>query len=725
MAENIRIGQPVNAAETWAFEFLKKNLPSEYLLITNVEIPTPTGVLKEVDALVFGKHAIYIIDVKGYHGRLSVDANSWFLDNMRVDNALAKVNGVARVYAGQIKSSIMKSEHAPWCQGMVFVTGREGTDIEISKSQENFSIFGPQDIIKSLTDPAYCTTEYPYEITAYQRKKAIEVLGNIGKIPNSRIGNSGFQKVKKLGTDGTISIWSANHEQGELLTEWILREVDTTATDTALDIERLVDQAARLEQLSGVLGVPVSAPLVNEKGFLSLPIKRPQGCSLSSFLKTKPNEIAVAKTLRFALNSIEQINSRGLSLATCEQSNILISEDCEVTFYADFIQHSSETTADTFKRLFADLATYLSISEVGKWFSDVNLRDIEAVKFHLTKAISGISSSDKTDQRIDEPFSGRVRLNVLKSTDQESELWSATHLTGRFDCEVEKFYEAEVLWSNAQARITALMQAFHPNLQRIFDIDFVNQSDCFAVCKSSYDGLPFEVAYKEATNEFRVSWFRQILRALNYLHNNELYHGRFTIDAVAVDQETVQLCNASLLVDTTLDVQDAYLNDLKRFWYCILSLQFACAEDEVQQHLKFSDLNGILSKEAVEAVSAFLERPYDFDLTMDYLKLFMLEPAEAISELDETFIKKWSISSGYMTFLVLDLLNDLRPKSRNQIVLNALRSRKIPGNKTNKSSMSSAVSRLKSNGIAEDHGKKIRLTNRFVEDWQKDTRNNQ
>ena len=55
MAKHIKIGQPVNAAESWAFKFLEEKLPPEYLLITNVEIPTPTGVLKEVDALVFGK----------------------------------------------------------------------------------------------------------------------------------------------------------------------------------------------------------------------------------------------------------------------------------------------------------------------------------------------------------------------------------------------------------------------------------------------------------------------------------------------------------------------------------------------------------------------------------------------------------------------------------------------------------------------------------------------
>ena len=107
MAKHIKIGQPVNAAETWAFEFLEDKLPHEYLLITNVEIPTPTGVLKEVDALVFGKYAIYLIDVKGYTGRLSVDANSWLLDGRRVDNALSKANGISRVYAGRIFPGFM------------------------------------------------------------------------------------------------------------------------------------------------------------------------------------------------------------------------------------------------------------------------------------------------------------------------------------------------------------------------------------------------------------------------------------------------------------------------------------------------------------------------------------------------------------------------------------------------------------------------------------------
>ena len=45
-------------------------------------------------------------------------------------------------------------------------------------------------------------------------------------------------------------------------------------------------------------------------------------------------------------------------------------------------------------------------------------------------------------------------------------------------------------------------------------------------------------------------------------------------------------------------------------------------------------------------------------VSIDYLKLFKLESAEPITKLDDMLIQRWSISSGYMTFLVLDLLVD-------------------------------------------------------------------
>ena len=150
MAKRIKVGDSVNVAEAWAFEFLEANLPTEYLLIKNVEVPTPNGPLEEVDAIVFGKYAIYLVDVKGYSGTLNVDVNSWILDGKPVANVLSAANGVASIYAGGTKANLHRAERAPWCQGMVSETGHEGSEITLNKAQHNLSVFDAGCIIQGL-----------------------------------------------------------------------------------------------------------------------------------------------------------------------------------------------------------------------------------------------------------------------------------------------------------------------------------------------------------------------------------------------------------------------------------------------------------------------------------------------------------------------------------------------------------------------------------------------
>ena len=89
-------------------------------------------------------------------------------------------------------------------------------------------------------------------------------------------------------------------------------------------------------------------------------------------------------------------------------------------------------------------------------------------------------------------------------------------------------------------------------------------------------------------------------------------------------------------------------------------------------------------------------------MSFDYLKGFGLDYVERITEIPVI----WQMSGRlveYMTFIILDLLNDQRPKVETKLsYLPTVRH--ISGNKTNKSSMSATVSRLKSAGVAEDHG---------------------
>ena len=95
-------------------------------------------------------YAIYLVDVKGYSGHLSTDQILGYLmeDELII---LAKANSHARVYV-TIRATLLKEEHAPWCQGVAFVTGNEGSGITLQKSQENLSIFDPSSIIEGLVN---------------------------------------------------------------------------------------------------------------------------------------------------------------------------------------------------------------------------------------------------------------------------------------------------------------------------------------------------------------------------------------------------------------------------------------------------------------------------------------------------------------------------------------------------------------------------------------------
>lgn len=734
MAKHIKIGQPVNAAESWAFKFLEEKLPPEYLLITNVEIPTPTGVLKEVDALVFGKYAIYLVDVKGYTGELSVDANSWVLDGRRVDNALSKANGISRVYAGRIRATLLREEHAPWCQGMVFVTGHKGSGIEIKKSQESLGIFDANSIVNALTEKEFCTTDYGYTITLSQRRKAVDVLGNIGKIPSNKSNISGFNKIKQTGTDGQIKIWDAVHEQGDLKTEWIVKELDTTSSIASFDIERLKDQAARLEQLSGVLGVPVSAPLMRLDEQVALAIRKPRGLALEEFLNGNPEPKDVAKILRFALTSIEQIYARGLALCNCDVSELLVSDDCEVTFYTSFLQSEIDAPAETVRRLFGKASKVIGDNLISDWFGDESTENLEVLKFQLARLISGAELKSSFEPNEGVILSGKYTLVDRLKTTRSSETWTAKHNNGQFDCIIEIVSEAESRWPHVQSRLSMLMQGFHPSLERIFDVDHIPHSDSYAVSRNCVPGLSLDQSIEGADPSLVQSWLRHCLQALQYLHRQGLHHGRISPQNMICNGSTCTLVGISTFpIGDSTDVvrlkgkysdeyyRDDTIEDIMNIWLSSISAILGCSPETALSQMSSKPVKKIFGIECIAKVEAFFGEPSTLDLGADYSFIFGLKEKDRLNALPEIFSKKWNISVGYMTFVTLDLLNDQRPKSRNQIVLHALRSRRIAGNKINSNSMSATVSRLKSVGVIENYGKKIRLSAEFLDDWSKNS----
>lgn len=78
MAKVIPFGQPENESERLAIVYLREHLPDEnYTLYTNLEIMQGSEPY-EVDIILLTPHCVYVIDVKGVHGKVSIDRDKWY-----------------------------------------------------------------------------------------------------------------------------------------------------------------------------------------------------------------------------------------------------------------------------------------------------------------------------------------------------------------------------------------------------------------------------------------------------------------------------------------------------------------------------------------------------------------------------------------------------------------------------------------------------------------------
>ena len=309
MARMISFGTPVNDAERWAFSLLADELPEDYILLTNVEIPAKSGQAMEVDALVIGEWGVYVVDVKGYIGRLDAGLHAWSLDGREVDNSLAKANYVARVLAGNVKHKIPVGVYAPWCQGMVFVTGRKGEEIELEKQQGSLSIYTPKQIVDALTKEWGLTAPRKHQVTDTQKELVLETIGQVAVVEKRNNQIHDFTKLKCLFIQSGLEVWQAEYNPGEWTAPWLLKVLIPTQFTDSNQSEaheaQLRSEFLRLQSLSGCCGVPYCAPLIQDGEQLVLPIRMPRGVPLNVLQSEQMTTYQLLEILRRSVTGLQ------------------------------------------------------------------------------------------------------------------------------------------------------------------------------------------------------------------------------------------------------------------------------------------------------------------------------------------------------------------------------------------------------------------------------------
>ncbi len=69
-AKFIPIGEPAHASERQALRFLVDGLPDHFTVYGNAWLVEHSGVVSELDAVVVAPHAIFVVEIKGYRGRI-------------------------------------------------------------------------------------------------------------------------------------------------------------------------------------------------------------------------------------------------------------------------------------------------------------------------------------------------------------------------------------------------------------------------------------------------------------------------------------------------------------------------------------------------------------------------------------------------------------------------------------------------------------------------------
>ncbi|GIU24151.1 NERD domain-containing serine/threonine-protein kinase [Shewanella schlegeliana] len=558
MARMISFGTPVNDAERWAFSLLADELPEDYILLTNVEIPTKSGQAMEVDALVIGEWGVYVVDVKGYIGRLDAGLHAWSLDGREVDNSLAKANYVARVLAGNVKHKIPVGVYAPWCQGMVFVTGRKGEEIELEKQQGSLSIYTPKQIVAALTTEWGLTAPKKHQVTETQKELVLETIGQVAIVEQRNNKIQDFTKLKCLFIQSGLEVWQAEYNPGEWTAPWLLKVLIPTQFNDSEQSEaheaQLRREFLRLQSLSGCCGVPYCAPLIQDGEQLVLPIRMPRGVPLNVLESEQKTTYQLLEILRRSVTGLQQIHRRGFTVGGWTSNCIFVSDMGDVEFID--IKDSVSTSEDikAYAEGFLAIAEQTQQPRIYQWYREAvvgSTTDLDALRSDLSALIDhGVCDTvpEKVEITAGAIVDHHFKLEQFIAATESSQFWRATHMQGQYQCGMSIYSKVEANWPMLSNTYRSLAKVYHPHIEKVLAFGQLPQSEKLFIARAWEYGVSID-ELEEIQLGQPLMWFTQLLTGLQYMHQMDIYHGAICPKNIICNPNKAILVNFGIGLD--------------------------------------------------------------------------------------------------------------------------------------------------------------------------------
>jgi serine/threonine protein kinase len=285
-AKFIKIGEPAHDPERQAIRYLVEGLPATYTVYGNPWLVERTGVIYEVDAIVVAPHALFVVEVKSYRGRIEGTDHDWYIPEP-IPSPLKLNRLTAQVLKTQLKRENYLAGQV-WVEGFVFLSATVEVGVKGPASKDR--IHTRKTILPALQDPTLIerlSDRRTLSSTGVADKELLRLLTGAQKGPKP------VRRVREYEITTTLS----RHETyTELLglnqlskAERVLRIYSLPPLAAEEQRARIVERARWEAQVLGRLGrsegiLSADPPFTDEAGIV-LPLEYFKGITLTSWIE--------------------------------------------------------------------------------------------------------------------------------------------------------------------------------------------------------------------------------------------------------------------------------------------------------------------------------------------------------------------------------------------------------------------------------------------------------
>lgn len=284
-ANFISVGEAAHDAERQALRFLVEGLSPDYTVYGNTWLVERSGVIYELDAVVVAPHAVFVVEIKSYRGKIEGTDHDWYVPHP-VPSPLRLNRVTAQVLKSQLKRESFRAGQL-WVEGLIFLSAT--TDVGVRGPASKDRIHTRKTILTALQDPALIQRLSGRTSLAPTSDAEKDLLRVLAGVP------AGTRPVRRVREYEIVETLSHHDTYTELLgrntlssAERILRiySVPNLATDEQK--ARIEDRARWEAQVLGRLGRSegirnADQPFSDEAGIV-LPFEYFKGITLTTWI---------------------------------------------------------------------------------------------------------------------------------------------------------------------------------------------------------------------------------------------------------------------------------------------------------------------------------------------------------------------------------------------------------------------------------------------------------